>query len=76
MKAGIDAHLIKEELSEWNEYGKQIMYRINIIPAGGHRGESKEIYSILLYSSLLELNLCYTEFKYPRDAYTCTIFSI
>ena len=29
---------MKEELSEWNEYCKRILYRIDIVPTGGNRG--------------------------------------
>ena len=38
VKAGIEIHLIKEEWSEWNEYGKRILYRIDIASTGGNRG--------------------------------------
>ena len=38
VKVGIEAHLMKEELSEWNEYSKRILYRMDIAPAGGNRG--------------------------------------
>ena len=38
VKAGIEAHLIKEELGEWNKYGKRILYRMDIEPAGENRG--------------------------------------
>ena len=69
VKAGIDALLIKEDLSEWNEYGKQILYRIDIVPTGVNQKRRPVIYSKLL---LILLNLCYTEFNYP----TVSIFSI
>ena len=38
VKVSIEAHLIKEEWSEWNEYGKRILYMMDTVPTGGNRG--------------------------------------
>ena len=82
MKAGIEAHLIKEGLSEWDELGQvnlvQDGYCTNWWKPGSRPKRRPVIYSISLYSSSLLLHLCYTEFNYPRDGcgvYTCAMFS-
>ena len=57
LKVGIEAHLMKEELSEWNEYSKQILYRMDIAPTGGNRGAGQRgDRSTSLYSSSLLIN--------------------
>ena len=82
VKAGIDAHLIKEEWSEWNNAQADLVhdqYYTNWWRLGRWPKRRPVIYSILLFLSLLLLNLCYTEFNYPRDVvvhHMCYIFRL
>ena len=77
--AGIEAHLIKEELSEWNEYTLvQDRYRTNWWKPGSRLKRRPVIYSYC-YTHHNYYYLIYTEFNYPRGgcgAYICVIFSV